>query len=64
MDYYDANLKNPKVIGKDFIVDGEINGDIGVPPSKIIAGNGIKIQKINGKTVISLDMSGVMDEIN
>jgi hypothetical protein len=64
MDYYNANLKNPKVIGKNFIVDGEINGDIGVAPSKIVAGKGIKIQKIDGKTVISLDASEVSNGVN
>ena len=64
MDYYDANLKNPKVIGKNFIEDGEINGDIGIPPSKIIAGKGIKIQKLNGKIVVSLDTSGVSNGAN
>lgn len=59
MDYYNANLKNPKVIGKNLIENGEINSDIGVPPSKIVAGNGILIRKIDGKIVISLGQGGL-----
>lgn len=57
MDYYDANLKNPKVLGKSLIVDGEINKDIGISPSKIIGGEGIKISRENGKIIISLNRS-------
>lgn len=54
MDYYDSNLKNPKVLGKPLIVNGEINKDIGIPPSKVIAGKGIEIRRENGKLIISL----------
>jgi hypothetical protein len=64
MDYYNANLKNPKVIGKNLMVNGEINPEIGVPPSKIIAGDGIVIEKVNGKIIISLDSSGGKDGVN
>lgn len=59
MDYYDPNLKNPKVAGKSLLENGEINKDFGVPPSKVVAGRGISISKANGKIIISLDMSGV-----
>lgn len=55
MDYYDSNLKNPKVNGNDLIINGEVNKNLALPPSKIVAGKGIKITKSGGKITISLD---------
>lgn len=64
MDYYNTRLKNPKINGKELIVDGEINKEIAVPPSKLVIGEGLSIENIDGRLYISLDMEGVINGIS
>lgn len=64
MDYYDAEIRNPKVNGKELIVDGEINSEIAVPPSKLIIGEGLSVTVVDGKIYISLDRIGVTNGIS
>ena len=64
MDYYNAEIKNPKVNGKELIIDGEINSEIAVPPSKLIIGDGLSATVVDGKIYISLDRNGVTDGIS
>ena len=64
MDYYDAKIMNPKINGKRLIVDGEINSEIAIPPSKLIIGNGLFATIVDGKIYISLDRTGVINGIS
>lgn len=62
MDYYDTKIKNPKVNGKELIVDGEINSTIAIPPSKLIIGKGLSATVVDGKIYISLDRTDLTNE--
>ena len=64
MDYYDTKIKNPKINGKELIVDGEINKELAIPPSKLIIGEGLSVTKIDGKFYISLDRTGIANGIS
>lgn len=64
MDYYDTKIKNPKINGKELIVDGEINKELAIPPSKLIIGEGLSVRKIDGKFYISLDRTGIANGIS
>lgn len=64
MDYYNTRLKNPKINGKELIVDGEINEEIAIPPSKLVIGEGLSIENIDGRLYISLDREGIINGIS
>lgn len=64
MDYYNTKIKNPKINGKTLIVDGEINRDLAIPPSKLIIGEGLSVRVVDGKLYISLNETGISNGIS
>lgn len=64
MDYYNTKIKNPKINGKILIVDGEINKDLAIPPSKLIIGEGLSVRVVDGKFYISLNETGILNGIS